>query len=281
MRNRISEKVYLVFAAVLILAGCQLRHQEQVDALALARGAQVISAPSDDAVRALEATGGLDVWKKTATLQLGCVVTFYQPDGSFYLTEQNYEIYPWLDSIRISADEPQGAFVWNLSDGQFNVVRGITQINALPEAVSSRCFSEAVLDIVTAPVRFLDGSVKFSEPSAPVRIQGKWYYPIDRQVAPPAAGEKPEGRSLARTASEMVFYQEKETSIVDMIRFPCASTGATGRQAILYVRGYDYEKAEETGPRVPTSIEIYESDARDRSQRRLVKIDCRTVESMQ
>jgi hypothetical protein len=241
----------------------------------------VISVPSDDAVRALEATGGLNVWKNTARLQLGCVVTFYQPDGSFYLTEQNYEIRPWLDSIQISADEPQGAFVWKLSDGQFNVVRGIAQINALPKAVSSRCFSEAILDIVTAPVRFLDGSVKFSERSAPVRIQGKWYYPIDRQVAPPAAGGKQESRPLARSVSETVFYQEKETSIVDMIRFPCVSTSAAGRPAILYVRGYDYEKAEETGPLIPASIEIYESDARDRSQKRLVKIDCRTIKSTQ
>jgi hypothetical protein len=281
MRNRISEKVYLVFAAVFVLAGCQQKHKEDVDVLARGPEAQAISVPSDEAGQALKATGGLDAWKKAATLQFDCVVTFYQPDDSFYLTEQHYEICPWLNSIQISDDEPQGPFVWRFSNGQFNVLQGMAQIDDLPKSVPSCCFSETILDIITAPLRFLDVSTMFSKRSAPVRIQGKWYYPIDRQIAPPAPEEKQESRPLARSVSEAVFYQERQTSLVDIIRLACANTGTAGKQTILYVHGYDYKQIEQAGPFVPNRMEIYESDARDRSQKRLVKIDCYAIKLTQ
>jgi hypothetical protein len=295
MRNRISEKVYLVFAVVFVIAGCQkipiLRsfskmgtqqdHKEEMAALPGGPEAQAISVPSDEAQQALKATGGLDTWKKTAKLQFDCVVTFYQPDDSFYITEQRYEVRPWLNSIQISDDEPQGPFVWQLSNGQFNVLQGAAQMDALSNTVPSRCFSEAILDIITAPVRFLDGSVKFSKRSAPVRIQGKWYYPIDRQVAPAAPGAEKESRPLVQSISEAVFYQERQTSLVDIIRLACVNTGTAGRQTIIYVHGYDYKQVEQSGLFVPNRIEIYESDVRDRSQKRLVKIDCYAIKSTQ
>ncbi len=294
MRNRKSERVpilrpfckmgsqiiCLVLIAVFVLAGCERQREEDVDVLA--RGpvgavreppVQSISVPSDEAARAIKATGGLNAWKKTTKLQLDCVVTFYQPDGSFYLTEQHYEVHPWLNSIQISADEPQGAFVWKLSNGQFNVLRGAGQIDALPKAVPSRCFAEVILSIITAPARLLDGSVGVqcnSIQSAPVKIQGKWYYPIDRQ-----------NKDAAARISEAVFYQDRDSSLVDMIRLACLNTGAAREKSIQYVRGYDYQEVEKSGPLVPTRIEIFETDARDRSQKRLVKIDCHTVKRTQ
>jgi hypothetical protein len=270
MRNRISEKIYLVLVAVFVLAGCQQKNEEDGNVLARGPEVEAISIPSDDAARAIEAAGGLNAWKKTTTLQLDCVVTFYQPDGSFYLTEQHYEVCPWLNSIQISADEPQGTFVWKLSNGQFDVQKGAGQIDALPKAVPSRCFAEVILDIITAPARFLDGSVEFSKHSAPARIQGRWYYPIDRK-----------SKDSTARISEAVFYQERETSLVDMIRLACSSTGSARERTIQYVRGYDYQEVEKAGPRVPTRIEIFETDARDRSQKRLVKIDCHTVKRTQ
>jgi len=270
MRNRITEIICLVVVAVFVLAGCGQKHKEDVDVLELARDADVISVPSDEAMRAIKATGGLNAWKKTTKLQLDCVVTFYQPDGSFYLTEQHYEVHPWLNSIQISADEPKGAFVWKLSRGQFNVLRGAGQIDALPKAVPSRCFAEVILNIITAPVRFLDGSVEFDKQSTPVKIQGKWYYPIDRQ-----------GKDLTVRISDAIFYQDRDSSLVDMIRLACLNTGAAREKPIQYVRGYDYQEVEKGAPRIPTRIEIFETDARDRMQKRLVKIDCHTVKRPQ
>jgi hypothetical protein len=262
--------ICLVLVAVFVLAGCEQKHKEDVDVLARGPEVEAISPPSADAARAFEAAGGLNAWKKATKLQLNCVVTFYQPDGSFYLTEQRYEVRPWLNSIQISADEPQGAFVWKLSNGQFNVLRGAGQIDALPKAVPSRCFAEVILNIITAPARFLDGSVEFTKQSTPVKMQGKWCYPIDRK-----------GESHAAGISEAIFYQDRDSSLVDMIRLACLSSGAVREKLILYVRGYDYQEVEKAGPHIPTRIEIFESDARDFSQKRLVKIDCHAVKRTQ
>jgi len=270
MSNRISNIIYLVLVAVFVLAGCEQQPEKDVDVLALAQEAEVISIPSNEAGQAIKATGGLNAWKKTTQLQLDCVVTFYQPDGSFYLTEQHYEVHPWLNSIQISANEPQDKFVWQWSEGKFDVLKGTSQIDAFPKAVPNCCYSEAILDIITAPVRFLDGSVEFAKSSDPVRIQGRWYYPIQRQE-----------KVFAARISEAVFYQDRDSSLVDMIRLSCTGTGLALDRTVQYVRGYDYKEVEKTGLHVPTRIEIFETDARDRTQKRLVKIDCHAIKRMQ
>jgi hypothetical protein len=198
------------------------------------------------------------------------VVTFYQPDGSFYLTEQQYEINPWLNSIQISADEPKETVVWEWSEGKFDVLKGTSRIDALSKAVPSCCFAEAILDITTAPVRFMDFTVKFTNNSDPVRIHGKWYYPIQRQE-----------KVFTSRVSEAVFYQDRDSSLVNMIRLSCTGTGFAIDRKVQYVRGYDYKKVEDTRLLVPTRIEIFESDARDRTQKRVVKIDCHTIERIQ
>jgi hypothetical protein len=194
------------------------------------------------------------------------VATFYQPDGSFYLTEQRYKVYPWANAIQISARELQGSFVWQLANGQFDVLEGSAQIDELPTAAPSRCFAEVILSIITAPVRFLDGSVEFAEQGASVKIQGQWYYPINRRnkLAVETTGR----------FSEAVFYQDRDNSLVDMILFACV-----GAEKLLTVRGYDYDQAKTGGLLVPTRIEIFSTDARGNSQKRLVKIDCHTLDA--
>lgn len=280
MRNRISETVpilrsvrkmesqtiCLVLIAVFVFTGCEQKQNEDADVMTRAPDVEAASTPSEEAARAFKAAGGLSAWMETTKLQFDCVVTFYQPDGSFYLTEQHYVVRPWLNSIQISAEEPQGAFIWKFSKGRFNVLRGAGQIDALPEAVPSRCFAEVILNIITAPARFLDDSVEFSQKPNPVKIQGKWYYPIERQ-----------SKGIFARVSEAVFYQDRDSSLVDMIRLVCLNTGAARERTIQYVRGYDYEEVEKEGPLVPTRIEIFETDARDRSQKRVVKIDCHTI----
>lgn len=270
MKNWISRAIYVVLVTVFVLAGCEKQHKENMDNLSLAQEAEVVSVPSDEAMRALDATGGLDAWKETTTLQLDCVVTFYQSDGSFYLTEQHYEVHPWLNSIQISADEPQGTFVWKWSVGKFDVLQGAGRIDALSKAVPSCCFAEVILDIITAPIRFMDGSVDFSERSGPVRIQGKWYYPINRRE-----------KIFTGHISEAVFYQDRDSSLVNMIRLTCTGTGLARDRTVQYVRGYDYKEVEKSGPMIPARIEIFESDARDRTQNRLVKIDIKSIKSTQ
>jgi len=286
---------FLNFAFCILLfaflaAGCEPKRDSDVDVLALGPDTETIFVPSDYAARAMEATGGLTAWTKTKKLRLDCVVTFYQPDGSFYLTEQRYDVYPWSNAIRISAVEPQGRFLWQLTKGHFNALEGGEQLDGLPVAVGSRCLAEATLNIITAPIRFLDESVEFTKQTTAevisniitppgrsldervefgkqtptVRIQGQWYHPIDRTSKPDV--------EPAERLSDAVFYQNRDTFLLDMLWF-----GGMNGEKSLMVRGYDYRDVEKGGVWVPAKIEIFRTDARGNVQERLVKIDCHTL----
>ena len=261
----------LVLVAAFIFTGCQWKYKEDVvEVLASGPDLETISVPPDYVVRAIEAAGGWNAWAQTKELQLDCVVTFYQPDGSFYLTEQHHVVYPWSNSIQISAREPQGTFVWQLSRGQFDVLQGGGQIDGLPVEISSHCFAEMILSVITIPARFLDASVEFTKASTGLKIQGQWYYPITRRSRPVVGAElEPEP---ARPLSKAVFYQDRDSSLVDMILFDNMSG-----DDFLAVRGYDYTKVEKEDVRVPVRIEIFRTDTRGNLQERLVKIDYHTL----
>jgi len=249
----------LIFA--LTVPGCQQQKQQEVG-LAVAPEAATVSVASDYAARAIDAAGGLDAWSKTRALRLDCVVTLYQPDDSYYLSQQSYQVYPWSNSIRISAAEPQGAILWQLSGGQFDVLEGGSRIDELSEVVPGRCLAEAILNIATAPARFLDTSAQYVRQDSAVKIQGQWYYPIDRQLE----SEIGSGQHMAKA----VFYQNRDSSLIDLLQIGCADTGRS-----LAVRGYDYDEVEKGGPLVPTRIEVFTADSAGGSQTRLVKIDCK------
>ena len=266
MSNRLGKPLYLILAALVIPAGCQRYQHKEEEVEVLARGpdAETISVTSDYANRAIDATGGLDAWKRAKELQLDCVVTFYRPDGSVYLTEQSYTVYPWSNVLEISAPEPQGTFVWRLTKGQLTVVQGGEQVEKLPVAVATRCFAEAILSIVTAPARLLDGSAAFAKQDTAVKIHGQWYDPIARKAKPDA--------ETSAGGTEAIFYQDRDHSLVDMIGFACAN-----KDKSLTVRGYDYNKIEKGGVVLPTRMEIFSAAAGADSQQRLVKIDCHAM----
>ncbi|MHC4173788.1 MAG: hypothetical protein ACYST5_12725 [Planctomycetota bacterium] len=281
MISPFSKTIWLVFVMAFIIGGCEQKYKEDVEVLALGPALETLDVVPDYAAGATEAAGGPDAWMKTKELQLDCVVTFYQADGSFYLTEQHYEVYPWSNSIRISGREPpvmaqpsrdrQGKFVCQFSKGLFSVLHGGDRIEGLPSAVESRCFAEVILNVITVPARFLDESVEFTKVPDPIKLQGQWYYPISRRMKP---------RRMAETTfleafpdlSAAVFYQNRDNFLVDMLWFPQMDGGKS-----LTVRGYDYSEIEKGGVLVPARIEIFRTDARGDSQERLVKIDCHTL----
>ena len=278
MNNRFSKTIWLVFVAAFIFAGCEQGHKnDKVDVLASGPNLETLGVPPDYAARAIEATRGLDTWTRTKELEFDCVVTFYQPDDSFYLTEQHYEVYPWSNSIRISGQEPQGRFVWQLSKGRFDAVKGGEQFDGLPSVVESHYFAEVILNIITAPVRFLDESVEFTKVPEPVRIQGQWYYPIERRMKP--------ALEVVPDLSDAVFYQNRDSSLIDMLWFADIGSSVIASEAqpsaaipvSFAVRGYDYSEVEKRGVLVPTKIEIFGTDARGDSKKRLVEIDCHTL----
>ena len=279
MGNKFSKTIWLVLVAAFIFTGCQGKYKEDVaEVLVSGPDIETISVPPDYAVRAIEAAGGWNAWAQTKEMQLDCVVTFYQPDGSFHLTEQHHVVYPWSNSIQISAREPQGRFVWQLSKGKFDVLSrfiGSGQSDALPVVIGSSHFAEMILSVITIPARFLDESVEFTKETTGLKIQGQWYYPITRRGRPP------------HPLPEVVFYQERDSSLVDMLLF----SDMTGEK-FLAVRVYDYNEVvrmslglptedsqgEKEGVRVPARIEIFRADARGNLQERLVKIDYHTLE---
>ena len=274
MINRFSKTILLALVTVFLVAGCEQGYEKEGIANESEIGTNVVL--PGYASRAIEAAGGRRAWMETKKLQLDCVVTFYKSDGSFYLTQQRHEIYPWLDAIRISAQEPQGKFVWQLTPDKFSVLQGAGQIDALP--IENRYFAEAILDLITAPIRVLDKSFKFIEGTRPVKRQGLWYYPIER-VPMVSIG-------IEQDWSKVVFYQNTDSSLVDMLWFVPIDTIGVDSSVIaseaqpsvaipisLMVRGYDYRNVKKRGVCIPTKIEIFRTNAMGVLQQRLVEIE--------
>lgn len=256
MLNRLSYTLrWLVAVIVLVGSGCARRHIADTSASKPDVAERVLAGTY--APRAIKAAGGYQSWIKTKKLELDCIVTFYNPDGSFYLTEQHHEICPWLNSAGISAQEPEGKLLWQLSGEDFRAVEGDEQFYPLPTPINARDFAEAVLYITTAPIRFLDSKAEFEETLVPIRMEGLWYYPIERVVS-----------NLKPYWSQVVLYQSKDTSFVDMLWF-----ADIDGDRYLSVRGYDYSKVEKRAVLVPAEIEIFKTNSKGVLQQRLVKID--------
>lgn len=237
-------------------------------------------APVGYADRALEAAGGLEAWKIARKLEFDCVVTIYEPDGSFYLTEHHYEIYPWSNSIRISAREPLGSFAWQLSHGKYEVLEGAGIADVSPLHGSYRDFAEAILAVVTAPVRLCDESLLFVQERTAVKMQGLWYYPIERicpdeQVTPNGGRPKvPQGAGVPAPSARryawprVILYQNRDNSLVDTLWFADVDKGR-----FFVVRGYDYDEPRGKAVLVPTRVEIFRTDARAVPKELLARVD--------
>ena len=223
----------LTFVMVFVVTGCEQRQKEEAPAHITLIDDPNFVAP-DYMSRAIEATGGYIAWKNCEQIEFDAVVTFYQPGGSFYLTQQHYRISPWLDSIHIS---------------------GTPDAGQLPQ----NNFPEAILNIVTAPVRFLDKSLLFTRDPNAIRMEGQWYYPIEQD------------RLISKDIpywSKVVFYQNRDNLLVDMIWLATAD-----EKEFLAVRGYDYDELQKGGVMVPAKIEVFTSDSEVVCRQRLVKID--------
>jgi len=233
----------VVVCGLILLTGCQ---QQTVDPLAYGPDVNTLVVTDDFIAKAIAVTGGYEAWINAKKLELDCVVTFYNTAGSFYLTQQHHEVYPWSNSVRISAIEPQGKFVCLLSQDNFTSAQEQARYDI-------RNTIYAVRAITTAPARLLDKSVEFPKPSEPVKIQGLWYYPI-------------ESRGTSDETRKVVFYQNRGTFLIDIISF-------VGEKESLMVRGYDYRQVKETGVLLPTRIEVFKTNPAGIVQNRLLKMN--------
>lgn len=261
MANKVLKTSWFILVSVLIITGCEQQHREAGPVLA-----DPNFVPPDYAASAIEATGGRQSWAKAEKLELDCVVTFHQPDGSFYLTEHHCEIHPWTNSIRISAQEPLRKLVLQLSDGQFSVLRGYDRADTSKVAESYRDFAETILTTITAPVRLLDGSAEFTRVPTPTRIKGLLYYPINRATL---AGNKQGGNVPAEPYwSEVIFYQNTDSSLIDTLWFANAK-----EKIYLLVLGYNYAEVDSQGILAPTKVEIFITDNRGALQKCFAEVN--------
>jgi hypothetical protein len=244
--EKMLSRFLFIICGLLLLTACQPQQRPTVDPLACGPDIETIADTNDYISQAIRATGGYEAWINTKKLELDCVVTFYNADGSYYLTQQHHEIYPWSDSIRISATEPQGKIVWLLSQNKLTPAKAQVQYDI-------RNMIYAVRAITTAPARFLDKASEVSKPSEPVKVQGLWYYPIEL-------------RCTGDETRQATFYQSRDAFLVDIISF-------TDEKESLLVRGYDYREAKVSGVLLPTRIEVFVATPTGVIQRRLLKID--------
>ena len=272
MNAQFSKIIWSVLLTALAVAGCEQAQREDMDALASGPNVETLAVKADYAAGAIKATGGLQRWAKTTRLDLDCVVTLYRPDGSFYLTEHHFEVYPWSNSIRISAQEPLSNFVWQLQNGRLSLLEGRQRVDVSPIAGSYRDYAEAILTIATAPVRLLGDSARFIKAPEPVKMEGLWYYPIARAQAVEQAASAKSERDKAELVelywSRVIFYQNRDSSLVDMLSF-----AEFDKNKFMAVRGYDYSEVEKGGVLVPAKVEIFTTDARSIVKKRVAKID--------
>jgi len=274
MIRQLFSSICLVVAVIFIAAGCGQQRKKDVEILARGPDLEKLVIPGDYADAAIKATGGLQNWAKVTKIQLDCVVTFYQPDGAFYLTEHRFYIYPWSDSVEVFGKEALGTIAWQLSDEQFRTLPGDEKADLSAMRVSARDYAEAILKITTAPVQFLQAGVVFAKGPAPVKMEGLWYDPIEQVHSPQPA--KTPAQVAKPYWSKVVYYQNSASSLVDLLWLADTEQGK-----FLAVRGYDYkpvtseaeEDAQKKGVLLPTKIEIFRTDARAFSRERLVKID--------
>lgn len=265
--NRLSSVIWGFVAGAFVLAGCAMETAPQVDPLAIGPDVEAIGVVSEESGRVISASGGLDAWSKAKKIDFECVATFYQEDGTFYLTEQRYEFFPWSSSVRISGREPSGEYTWQLQQaprapggGRFGVLQGLSEYEGLGVGADKGCVAEGILSLVTAPVRLLDKGVEFRWSNETVNLGGQWYKPIKRVVnadAPDSAGLRDAG-----------FYQSRSTERVDMVLLACG-----GSRGVLIVRGYDYRLLGRGGIMIPSKIEVFNADATGRVRHRIIQLD--------
>lgn len=273
MRTRVIRRVILIGLMTLTLTGCGRQiAQTPDDLLAIGPDQTLLAAARPDFIlAAIEAAGGLPTWMQCRQIGLRGVVTAYRADDSYYLTEQDFAVFPWSEAIRISSREPQAAFAWLMVRDRFELLQGNASVDVSPLAGAYQDYAEAVVQIVTAPARLLDRTTQLDRQPLPLQIRGQDYDLIDARFGarPPTAKNPKETSTPAEEYwTNAVYYQNRQTSRIEMIWLANPS-----RQDFLVVRGYDYAAVARSGVFIPTEIEVFRSDPEGRIGQRFAKID--------
>lgn len=275
MCTRVVRRAVLIGWVTLTLMGCGRQAaktpKDAGDLLAIGPDQTTLAVRPDFVLAAVEAAGGLPTWMQCRQLDHSGIVTIYRPDGSYYLTEHAFAVYPWSNAVRISAREPRATFVWQMVGGQFRRLEGDAALDVSPLAGAYQDYAAAVLQIMTAPARLLGQATELTRQPLPVQIRGQQYDPIGARFRTPQAAvgaEKEKPAAIEPYWTNGIYFQNRQSSRIEMIWLAHAA-----RRDYLVVRGYDYAPAAKGGVLVPTKIEVFRSDAEGGIGRRLIKID--------
>ena len=264
MANLLTNMIGVAVAGVVVVAGCAVEGEQGTDLLAVGPELATLTISSEQAGLAIESAGGLDAWAKAKQIELACVTTCYQEDGSYYLTEQLYEVFPWSNALHISGREPQGEYTWEFREGRLGVLKGESEYDGLLVGVDKGCIAEAIGSVITAPIRLLDEAVDSKWSNEMVKLEGQWYSPIKRVAKAGVDG--------GENVREAGFYQKRSSGRVDMLLLRCG-----GPEGVLIVRGHDYTLLGQGGVMIPSRIEAFKADPSGRVRHRIIQIDVKQV----
>ena len=276
MVKRVIQTVVLTVLTTLIVTGCGRRvakePSQDLNLLATGPNRAALSVPRPWVTSAFDATGGMALWTRARQLDFDAVVTASRRDGSFYLTEHEFDVYPWSDAIQVAAMESGGRMVWRVVGGQYRWVDGNDRADVSPVSAFYRDYAEAVLQIATAPARMLSRNVALTRRPNRVQIGGQWYDPIEAKFQGRAIVSKEKGREktvvIAPYWTDGIYFQNQDRLVADVVWLANPTA-----QKFLLVRGYDYAPLTKGGVLVPTKIEIFQSGPEALPGPRLALID--------
>jgi hypothetical protein len=165
----------------------------------------------------------------------------------------------WSAAVQVTA-RAAGGLTWQVVHGRYDASRADPNADVSPLRGLSREYADAMLQIVTAPVRMLEDRALLGPRPATVQIVGQWYLPIDAKYKEQAD---------TRYWTQGIYFQTADRSLVDMVWL-----GNPLTHKFLVARGYDYTPSAGAGVLIPTKIEVFESDPTPTSGRVLPSWTC-------
>jgi len=190
-----------------------------------------------------------------------CIVTFYGPESGKYLSPQRHKICPSPGSIVISADEPQGRLVVQLSEKGFELSVSQINPNEFSKTMQRPNIAECLLTSILAGADFID--VAAGVELAPTRIQGQWYNPIELSPLEPPRPSR-------------TIFKNNDTSLTDLVHIKDPAAGA-----ILIARSYNYRWFEKIGRSIPMKIDISTTAPNAETTQLLLQINYHNVKILQ
>ena len=223
MRHKSCKSVWIVIGLACVLCGCR------IDDIPL--GASKAQ-PSD-------------------TIKRDCLVTFFSGGNSTYYSRQTHTIVPSARTIRMTATEPGGTYIWSLSSDRFSSTVGPERKS--PVAVINGRILTAILSAFTATLAPQDTSPPAGTET--VNIDGQWY------VSSPAPD----------ISANATLFRRLDSGMVDLVW-----VSDQDAQSIVIARSYNMQPLDTTARILPGSIDILIADSPTTQPKRILRIDYRT-----